>query len=227
MTKKPSDVVRVWPLISVDRQLYVICMVRDPRDIITSRHGSDPNQYWAGLRFWNLYTEYADSLASHPRFVTVRYEDLVREPDRVQSRLMNEIPFLAKTASFSKYHEAASPSETSENALRGVRPISDSSVGRWRSHLSRVKGQIKIHGDITQDLIKYGYEEDGSWKDVLSDVEPDFSKSHWTEKFSEGEVRKIKRGKYKQSLRLLARKVGVKDFLSEVKSVLSMDAEER
>lgn len=223
MTKKPSDVVRVWPLISMDRQLHVICMVRDPRDIITSRHGSDPNQYWTGLRFWNLYTEYADSLASHPRFITVRYEDLVREPDRVQVRLMDEIPFLKKSANFSEYHEAASPSGSSKKALRGVRPISDASVGRWRNHLPRVKGQIEIHGDITTDLIKYGYEEGDSWKEALSGVDPECSESHWPERFSRDEIRKIKKGKYTQPIRLLARKIGVKEWLSRMKSALSTD----
>jgi hypothetical protein len=136
---------------------------------------------------------------------------------------MDEIPFLEKDANFSEYHEAASPSSSSERALRGVRPISDSSVGRWRSHPSRVKRQIEVHGDLTRDLIKYGYEEDDSWKEALSGVDPECSESHWPERFSKDEMRKIKKGKYTQPIRLLARKIGIKGWLSRMKSILSVD----
>ncbi len=209
LTKKPSDTLRVGPFLLVNPDLHVIYMLRDPRDVITSKHGSDPNRYWAGLRFWNLYTKYGDKLKYHPRFTPIKYENLVRCPDCTQSKISDKIPSLKRTAKFSNYHEVADPSESSKDAMRGVRPISSSSVGRWRDHLPRVKSQIELHGEITNDLIKYGYEKDESWKSVLPEKVEEETQSHWPEKFSKGEVKNLKRGKYKQCAMILAEKIGL------------------
>ncbi|WP_251979791.1 sulfotransferase [Salinibacter ruber] len=209
LTKKPSDILRVGPFLLVNPDLHVIYMLRDPRDVITSKHGSDPNRYWAGLRFWKLYTRYGDRLKYHPRFITIKYENLVNYPNRTQKKISNKIASISISAKFSNYHKVADPSEGSKDAMRGVRPISPSSVGRWRDHLPRVKEQIDIHGDITKDLIKYGYEKDESWKKDLPNEIKSKSKSHWPEKFSSEELAKLKEGKIKQPIIFLSKKVGI------------------
>ena len=178
------------------RNLYAIYMLRDPRDMVVSRHGADAKRYWASLKYWKTYTPYARRLDSHSRFIMVRYEDLVAQPDAVQAHLMERMPFLVSRGPFSQYHELAQPSEAAMKALRGVRPVSSASVGSWRKHLPRVVGQLQRHGSITEDLIAYGYEEDDTWERELEGIEPDLEASHWPEHFSKQVLRKQRRGRY-------------------------------
>lgn len=196
LTKKPRDVLVVGPMLRTMPNLYVIYMVRDPRDTITSKHREDPHRYWAGLRYWKTYTIYGEKLQHLPRCITVRYEDLVTKPDEVQALLMEQMPFLKKRAAFSRYHEVAKPSKDSLKALGSLRPIGGNSVGKWRQHLPRVAGQLQKHGSIAKDLIKYGYEKDDAWLEELQGVKPDLSESHWGEYFTEEELKQRMRGKY-------------------------------
>jgi hypothetical protein len=196
LTKMPQNLLVIQPLLRVMPNLYVIYMLRDPRDMIVSKHGMDKDRYWASLTYWKTYTPYGLRLQPHPRFITIRYEDLVTQPDVVQEYLMKKMPFLVKRELFSKYHELAHPSKQSEDALGGIRPISPSGIGNWHKHLPRVAGQLQIHGSITKDLIEYGYEKDGTWEKELEGIEPDLSASHWPEHFTKAELKQGKRGKY-------------------------------
>ncbi|MEN0002261.1 MAG: hypothetical protein AAF940_15390, partial [Pseudomonadota bacterium] len=89
-------------------------------------------------------------------------------------------------------------SAKSVKALRGVRPISTSSIGNWKNHLPRVAGQIALHGAITDELIEFGYEPDRSWEALLDGVTPDLADSHFkeTERFAAllRQLRVLRRG---------------------------------
>lgn len=205
LTKRPRDILVVGPMLRVMPNLYAIYMLRDPRDMITSKHGKDPERYWASLRYWKTYTPYGRKLQKHPRFITVRYEELVTQPDRIQAYLMQRMWFLNKRTRFSRYHELAQPSKESLDALHGVRPVTPASVGNWRKHLPRVAGQLQKHGAIAQDLIEYGYEPDDAWLKELKDVTPDTSESHWPEYFTKKDLNKRMQGKYMMAVFALIR----------------------
>ena len=189
LTKKPRDILVVEPALRITPTLYVIYMVRDPRDMIVSKHGKDPDVYWSGLVYWKNYTPYGRRLQHHPRFITIRYEDLVARPDEIQQELMDRMPSLNKRAEFSEYHLRSAPSARSRDALGGVRAISSSSIGNWHNHLPRVAGQLRIHGSISDDLVEYGYESDDSWQRELEGIVPDLRASHWPEQFADQRLR--------------------------------------
>lgn len=209
LTKHPQDLLVVGPRLQVDPYFFVVYMVRDPRDIITSVHGADPDRYWTGLRYWKAFLPIGRRLSAHPRFITVRYEDFVSNPDATQERLALLLPFLECHERFSRYHKVAAPDAISQEALNGIRPIRPKSVGRWTDHLPRVAGQIYLHGPITPDLIEYGYESDASWLEQLKGVEPDFCESHWPEYFTEEDLRGRKNRKYQEALKALLRRSGL------------------
>lgn len=185
LTKRPRDIVVVEPILRIMPQLYIITMVRDPRDIIVSRHRACPDRYWASLQYWKAFTPYVRRLLDHPRVSTIRYEDLVSDPDRIQDELMERMPWLVKRAPFSEFHNLSRPSELSRAALGSVRPVSRASIGNWREHKPRVAGQLRTHGPITADLIEFGYESDSTWEEELEGVEPDLSDSHGPEFFTD------------------------------------------
>lgn len=196
LTKRPRDILVVEPMLRLISNLHVIYMLRDPRDMVVSKHKKDPDRYWASLRYWRTYTIYGRKLQNHPRFLSVRYEDLVTKADEVQAYISKKIPFLTKRAPFSRYHEIAQPDSDSLAALKGMRPVSATSIGNWRNHLPRIAGQLQNHGDISQELIEYGYEQDDSWLQELEGVTPDFSDSHWPEYFTKEELNQRMKWKY-------------------------------
>jgi len=171
LTKKPGDIIKIEPILRVMKNLSVIYMVRDPRDVIVSKHRKNPDLYWTGLGFWKAYTPIGKKLESHPRFLTIRYEDLTSNPNKVQCFIQEKIPYLKQTRLFEEFNEKISVSKKSIEALNGVRAVSTSRIGNWRNHLPRIKEQIRKHGSISDDLIYYGYEKDENWLNILENVE--------------------------------------------------------
>jgi hypothetical protein len=182
LTKWPGDVETVRMRLLLDPHLFVICMLRDPRDVITSKHRADPDRYWAHLRMWRQRLRHARHIFGHPRVTLVKYEHLVTEPDLVQASIAARLPFLSTKGQFSRFHLTAAPGEQIRTALGEVRPIDCASIGNWRRHLPRLAGQIAQHGPITAELIELGYETDDSWLSALENVRPDTAPSHWPER---------------------------------------------
>lgn len=175
-TKHPREVFYMPCVLKNSPNVTAIYVVRDPRDVVVSMHKKHPGRYYSNLRFWLDADRVAKSLQNHPRFIVVRYEDLVTDPDSVQLSLEKAMPFLSRRFAFSEFHLHAKISEQSAMALNGVRPVDASSVGRWRQHLERVASQIQRHGDISEPLIRYGYEADKQWLADLP-VDPPFHDS--------------------------------------------------
>lgn len=210
LTKSPDDVPYVELFLDVNPKLWLVYLLRDPRDVISSKHRRDPDKYFVGLWYWKKYTKAADKLRDHSRFITVRYEDFVRTPDRIQERLIEKMPFLTKEAPFSRYHEVVTHlSDSSELALSGVRPIAPKSVGKWKNHLPRVAGQIQKHGSISDKLIEYGYEEDSSWENMLKGIQPDLAPSHKPSKIPQNEIDQLKRRRRRELAKAFLLRFGI------------------
>lgn len=215
LTKSPADLMSAAPRLRFDRHFHVICMMRDPRDVVVSRHGRKPSRYWTPLRIWKSRMRAVGKLTRWPRFLTIRYEDFVREPDATQMLLQRHMPFLVPKQRFSEYHAVAAPSLAALRALNGVRAIDAASIGRWRVHLPRLAGQLQRHGPIARELVELGYEQDDSWLAMLDGVEPDLEPSGLPEHLSIGRRwrpwrRPLVRGFYSAALVLGARGIGIK-----------------
>jgi hypothetical protein len=182
ITKRPKDTMYMPAVLDDDPELFVIYLLRDPRDTICSRHGKDKSIYYSNIRLWRQMHGYARQMQGHERFLEVRYEDFVSNPDATQQMIMKHFPWLEKKHAFSEYHEYAQVSEKSRTAMHSVRPIAPTSVGRWRQNLGRIKAQQMIHGSLTPELIECGYEDSDAWEKVLDDVEPDTTRSLYPEK---------------------------------------------
>lgn len=207
LSKCPRDIMMVGPSLRVDPHLFVLCMIRDPRDIIVSKHKKDPDRYWAGLKFWKLYTKELKSLVGLPHFTLIRYENLVTNPDAVQDRISEEVPFLEKKLPFSRYHEVAEVSAPSQEAMRSVRPIRPTSIGKWEKHKPRIAGQIELHRSLIDDVKTYGYEKNNSWISELEHVTPDLAPSHFSEYMSRKDVIFLRMGRYLEAFRRMLENV--------------------
>jgi len=209
LTKHPSDYYAVNLPLALNPNLYVICIIRDPRDAIASKHGSRPDIYWAGLRYWKLFISYYDILKKHSNFIDIKYEDFVSQPDKVQDYINSKIDFLKKKNKFSNYHNISHPNSKSINALKGVRPIKPVGIGNWKNHLPRIAGQLQLHGDITNQLIEFEYENNNEWLKLLDNIEPNLSNSFWPEFFTKKDLRARKYGEKIEVIKILSRRIGL------------------
>ena len=181
ITKRPKDTMYLQAIMRDDPDFYAIYVLRDPRDVIVSRHGKDRDIYYSNIRLWRELHDAARPLFDHANFLTVRYEDFVSRPDDIQAQIAAKFPWLEERHPFSRYHEHAEVSEKSKLAMHSVRPIAPTSLGRWRENLPRIKGQQQLHGSLTPELIECGYESSADWEQMLEGVDADLSKSRYPE----------------------------------------------
>lgn len=183
-TKNPNDTLLAPLVLNKDKSLHFICMMRDPRDVISSRHYSAPDKYFTNLRVWREHAAVARALKDHPRFHIVRYEDLVTKPDEVQEYLGKAMGFLVRSAAFSDYKGEGAEDQVEVDAMNGPRPVEASRLSSWKDHIGRVKQQIKIHGSIDNDLIDFSYETNTAWVEEMTFVESDPTPSLTPEKLN-------------------------------------------
>lgn len=171
ISKKPSDITHIRHILERDPALHVIYMLRDPRAVVTSIHPSRGTTYFASFERWQRYERAARPLKSHPRFVEVRYERLVAQPDTIQAELEARLPFLERQHSFSAFHRHAHTSKRAEISLRGLRPVSINNIATWHDHLPRVKFQLEKYPQMRRALVEQGYEVDDAWEQKLDGIQ--------------------------------------------------------
>ncbi len=193
LTKNPRDHFTVPHLLELDEELYFIFMLRDPRDVLVSKHGHAPDRYWGNMRLWRAAWKSIATVKEHPRLKIVRYEDLVGDPDGVQRKLAEFLPFLEMTGKFSDFHTRSKPTTQSLIAMGPLRPVTPESVGNWRSHKPRIVGQIQRHGSLVPDLIESGYETDDSWLAELEGIQPDLSPGFWPDERTDNLLKQLRR----------------------------------
>ena len=170
LTKQPNDIRQLRHIFDRDPGLFIIYMGRDPRAVISSKHQASPDQYFCNYRVWRECDTAARRYLGHPRFLQLRYEDLVTDPDAVQSGIMAQYAFLRRRYLFTQYHLHAQASDAAERAMNGLRQVNRESLSKWRQHLPRIAEQYRRHPALADDLVRLGYEPDRSWLAVLDDV---------------------------------------------------------
>lgn len=155
----------------------IVC-VRDPRDVLCSRHSSRPDSYkiaWdkvmAGktgqmrVRTEGLLEIDQQCQAIEDAALLVSYEELVRKPQRVQKRIGKRFR-LSFAGSFDRFHEQEPPPGLAKQ-LNGLRPVSSDRVGIWREHRERIRQQFAECPALQDVLVRRGYERDARWLERL------------------------------------------------------------
>jgi len=133
-----------------------IHIVRDGRDVVTSKHFRAPDRYWVAPERWIHDVGAGRKLEGNPRVHTLRYEDLVRrlEPTLRDLCAFLDMPFDRKMLEY--------PDTATVNRLDGweprLRPISAASIGRWEhpEHREAVEA-LMAHPQAAGLLDHYGY----------------------------------------------------------------------
>ena len=159
------------------KQLKIIFCVRDPRNLICSTHKNVPHDYFIGYR--NQYFVVPDQGICQPSnpgirdimkawratkdlAFTLKYEELVTDPDTTQSRLFEFIGAEIDTR-FSEFNENSIVAPRMTAALNGIRPIDQSGLDNWKQHPLRIWNEFTENTELFQILNELGYEKDSEW----------------------------------------------------------------
>ena len=170
VSKHPHEVATAARLLRIDPGLRVIYCLRDPRDVVCSRHPNDPSRFSVGFGTWMRYDAVARRIG-HPGFLTIRYEDLVADPDSVQLFLSSALPFLVRSRRFSETLSAIETSEASQRAMHYAGLIHRRRVGAWKHNLPRIREQLERFPGMKHELVARGYETGHEWVRILDGVE--------------------------------------------------------
>ncbi|MBY6090222.1 sulfotransferase [Maritimibacter alkaliphilus] len=189
-SKRPYDIFDTARILQANRrgkQLDLIVMLRDPRDILISRHRAVPDDYFMAadlcyfiqpgkvptftapglLQIQRAIMQVARSGAFPRGIFYLKYEDLVADPDSVQQALAAQLG-LRFEGSFADFHTAEIPAHL-QGPLNGVRALEAGPARKWAEpeHRARIIDQFTRFPVLHDVLIGLGYETDRSWYDAL------------------------------------------------------------
>jgi hypothetical protein len=146
-----------YRLLVSNRYSYrIISMVRDPRDVLVSKHANDLNKYWVRLEVViRNCEEYLKNL-TNPDVLFVRYENLVTNPCREMDRVSFFTGFTYNSF-FMDFYKLEEATWVINNSLNGPRKLDTDSIGNWkkREHKKRMK---EVMTDQLKDyIVKLGY----------------------------------------------------------------------
>jgi hypothetical protein len=192
LTKRPLDIFDIPKNVMAcqgRKRVDLIVSMRDPRDILTSRHKSIPNDYFVGADYhWfvpagqtprfispglipihNASIQVANSGLFPQGVFFLKYEDLVDNPERIQTMLAEGLG-LTFDGKFSDFHKQEIPTDL-QGPLNGVRPVEKRAEAKWKKpeHHARIIDQFTRFPDLHKLVIGLGYEKDERWLDELRD----------------------------------------------------------
>ena len=155
--KSPANVTRLKYIWRHFPRAKFIHMIRDARDVVCSirsqrrrLHEDSAGRVNGvaldmddGLSLWKTYVSAGASWCGDPRYLEVRYEDLVMSPREVMMRILDFVgePWSDKVL-HAHEHQLARRQKIAEIGTPEVHsPIFQTSIGRWRRDLSRAEIQ--------------------------------------------------------------------------------------
>lgn len=195
ITKSPMDIFNISDLHRLNKygkQIYVIIVIRDLRDLTVSIHPNLPDQYFIGHdhSWWpqnknftnweynapgiiSISNEIENILSSDKYNVKlVRYEDLVMSTDNAQNELQEFLDEKLK-GNFLEYHNSKNLPYKYEGKYKAQdssyvmedKPVVTARHGKWKEkkYTERITEQFEQCPELFNVLTKYKYEEDDKW----------------------------------------------------------------
>jgi hypothetical protein len=193
VTKRPLDVFEIDAIQKAnvhDKDIRFILIIRDPRSVLVSRHPAYPRQPFIGFD-QSIYVAQVGLSYTNPglldrvraisaaqkrtdvKVLTVRYEDLVADPEKVRAAV-GEFTGLRFDSPFSDFYKSDIPERLSI-LLNGQRPVEPSRVAAWKhpGNAARVVRQFRLAPALFDAVESWNYETDRRWFDELSQQAPE------------------------------------------------------
>ena len=113
--------------------IKVIWMLRNPLDVLTSTHANKPGEFYVEperlIQSLELYRQFRNE----PQVLTVRYEDLVSNPNAVQGKIAAAFN-LNPSREFTEAHKHFPRFEENVRAMHSIRPVDAGSLDKWKKN---------------------------------------------------------------------------------------------
>ena len=164
VTKHPLDFYHFNEIIDKLNDPVIIFMLRDPRDVVVSKHFKNKNHYLVEFPLWESAIN-SYELLNYDKKILINYEELVRDPLAIQKLLADKLG-LEVASSFTDFYLSVDKRHKDIKSLGGVRPIDQGNIGKYANdeHHERIKEQISSYPIMSDYLIKYGFENDREWE---------------------------------------------------------------
>lgn len=143
--------------------LKTILVIRDPRDVLTSRHQSYQRQYFLDLHEWRKRHEYYLLHRNDRDTLVVKYEDIITKLNSTQSRI-EKFTREKMTRPLGDFY-TETRLDFDQRPLNGWRPVDARGIGRWKrpEHRERIRHILAELPDLPRILIDTGYESSDAW----------------------------------------------------------------
>ena len=138
-------------------ELFVIYIIRDPRDVLTSTHQLDSKEYYVSLEFWKRSIEAGErileTLQDYNNKLVVRYEDIVRSPSTFENQLNKKFGLQKRinVESIDKLKDNIEKSDLSQSQMipymHKLRNLDVNSIGRWQNDPQKEAHLDQLYND--------------------------------------------------------------------------------
>lgn len=161
--KSPVHASFVLELLAMIPDSSVVHIVRDPRDVAVSQREAWNGPTMSAAYRWLLDQkrhEELETLVSPQRFTTVRYEDLVTDPEAHLRRVCEVLPIEFAPEMLEPHKRSAKGyAERETHKQRTLEPVTNSRIGRYRQSLSP-RAVAAIERTCRSQMPRFGYELD-------------------------------------------------------------------
>ena len=163
--KSPVNLTAIESIIKYFPNAQFIHIIRDGRDTVCSIRNHPPsfgNKYnvnpWAkSIQLWESWVRQGMIWRNDPRYIEVKYESLINEPEQTLKVLFNWLGEPWQEDIITKAISTKVPSHPSVS-----KPINHDSHGAWRAKLPQ-EARSLFYGSANDLLIELGYVENNSW----------------------------------------------------------------
>ena len=128
--KFPRKASRLYKLMADD--LGIIYMMRDPRDVLVSKHFERPRTYWTSVERWIRTATVALEYKDHPNVLLLKYEDLITKPNKAQKAMAEKFNLEAARKFEDCYESFDTKDKYNAKTMNGIRPLDKSRIGAWK-----------------------------------------------------------------------------------------------
>lgn len=138
----------------IERNYKIIVCLRDPRDVLVSKHKNDMSRYWVEPVWIERCLNDLLPLKEHPNIIIIKYEDLVLNP-KVEMERLSQFLGLTLREGYLNFH--THPDTKKWNSLGQIRAVEPSRVKNWQNpeHAERLKKDLNSR--IISLMKEFGY----------------------------------------------------------------------
>jgi len=152
--KTPKNVIFFGPILDYFKdRVCIIHIIRDGRDVITSKHPDKQTKFWVPAERWINDVGAGLKFENHPQVLTLKYEDLVIEPEETIKSICS---FIDEDFSKSLLSHAEHTHIKRDKAWFGeAEPLHQRSVGKWKRPEFKERIEEFMQNPDAVRLLKY------------------------------------------------------------------------